>query len=73
VPNLARGDSSWLNRITYVELDVHKEGIVVAVAEGGDRGGVREYSTSGLQPGGTAYRTALRWLILGYARERPAH
>jgi transposase len=29
--------------ITYVGLDVHKEGIVVAVAEGGGRGEVREY------------------------------
>jgi transposase len=31
------------DRITYVGLDVHKEGIVVAVAEGGVRGEVREY------------------------------
>src|SRR5215469_9124960 len=31
------------DRITYVGLDVHKEGIVVAVAEGGERGEVREY------------------------------
>ena len=29
--------------ITYVGLDVHKEGIVVAVAEGGVRGEIREY------------------------------
>jgi hypothetical protein len=29
--------------ITYVGLDVHKEGIVVAVAAGGLRGEVREY------------------------------
>jgi hypothetical protein len=31
------------NRITYVALDVHKETIVVAVAEGGIRGEIREY------------------------------
>ena len=31
------------DRITYVGLDVHKDGIVVAVAEGGIRGEVREY------------------------------
>ena len=29
--------------ITYVGIDVHKEGIVVAVAAGGLRGEVREY------------------------------
>lgn len=31
------------DRITYVGLDVHKEGIVVALATGGLRGEVREY------------------------------
>lgn len=31
------------NRITYVGLDVHKDAVVVAMAEGGLRGEVREY------------------------------
>jgi hypothetical protein len=31
------------DRITYVGLDVHKDGVVVAVAEGDIRGEVREY------------------------------
>src|SRR5262249_23029376 len=31
------------DRITYVGLDVHKDGIAVAVAEGGVRGEVRDY------------------------------
>ena len=31
------------DRITYVGLDVHKDGIAVALAEGGLRGEVREY------------------------------
>ena len=31
------------DRITYVGLDVHKDGIVAAVAEGGLRGEVRDY------------------------------
>jgi transposase len=35
------------DRITYVGLDVHKEGIVVAVAEEGIRGEVREYGRIG--------------------------
>jgi hypothetical protein len=35
------------DRVKYVRLDVHKEGIVVAVADGGIRGEVREYGRIG--------------------------
>ena len=31
------------DRITYIGLDVHKDAVVVALAEGGIRGEVREY------------------------------
>jgi hypothetical protein len=42
------------DRITYVGLDVHKEGIVVAVAEGGVWGEVREYGRIANTPTGVA-------------------
>jgi transposase len=32
------------DRISYVGLDVHKDGIVVAITDSGLRGEVREYS-----------------------------
>ena len=43
VPSLRHGRRVVGDRITYVGLDVHKEGIVVAEAEDGLRGEVREY------------------------------
>jgi transposase len=43
VPSLMHRRRAVGDRITYVGLDVHKEGIVVAIAEGGLRGEVREY------------------------------
>src|SRR5215813_5622865 len=42
-PSLMHGRRVLGDRITYIGLDVHKDGIVVALAEGGLRGAVREY------------------------------
>src|SRR5215469_3860828 len=42
-PSLMHRRRVMADRITYVGLDVHKEGIVVAVAAGGLRGEVRDY------------------------------
>jgi transposase len=49
--------------ITYIGLDVHKDGIVVAVAEGGRRGEVREYGWIANTP------AALRRLARKLSRE----
>jgi len=45
-----------VDRITYVGLDVHKEGIVVAVAAGGLRGEVREHGRIANTPTADASR-----------------
>ena len=51
------------DRITYVGLDVHKDGIVVAVAEGGLRGEVRDYGRIANTP------AALRRLVRKLGQE----
>src|SRR5215472_3288489 len=43
VPSLMHRRRVLADCITYIGLDVHKEWIVVAIAEGGTRGEVREY------------------------------
>jgi len=43
VPSLMHKRRVLADGITYVGLDVHKEWLVVAIAEGGGRGEVREY------------------------------
>src|SRR6266480_4451644 len=50
VPSLMHRRRVVEDRITYVGLDVHKQGIVVAVAEDGLRGEVREYGRIGNTP-----------------------
>jgi hypothetical protein len=42
VPSLTHRRRVLGESITYVGLDVHKDGIVVALAEGGVRGEVRD-------------------------------
>ena len=56
------------DRIRYVGLDVHKEGIVVAIAEGGIRGAVREYGR--VANTATALDRLIRKLADGGARLR---
>src|SRR5580692_6688494 len=60
VPSLMHRRRVMADRITYVGLDVHKEGIVVAVAAGGLRGEVREYGRIANTP--TALERLLRKL-----------
>src|SRR3974390_1521886 len=52
VPSLMHRRRVLGDRIRYVGLDVHKEGIVVAVAEGGLRGEGRDYGRVANTPGG---------------------
>src|SRR5215469_14462465 len=72
------------DRITYVGLDVHKDGIVVAVAEGGLRGEMREYGriantpaalrrlTGKLGQEGVALQRTAGWLESREQRVSPA-
>jgi hypothetical protein len=43
MPSLMHRGRVLGDRTTYVALDVHRDGIVVALAEGGLRGEVRDY------------------------------
>ena len=52
VLSLMHGGRLMGDRITYVGLDVHKEGIVVSVAESGTRGEVRGYGRIANRPTG---------------------
>src|SRR5271170_7470737 len=61
VPSLMHRRRVMADRITYVGLDVHKEGIVVALATGGLRGEVREYGRIANTP--TALDRLLRKLV----------
>src|SRR5258707_4980706 len=50
VPSLMHRRRVMADCITYVGLDVHKEDVVVALAEGGLRAGVRDYGRIGNTP-----------------------
>src|SRR5271165_1741087 len=43
VPSLTHRKRVMADRIIYVGLDVHKDGIVIAIADGGLRGELRDY------------------------------
>jgi hypothetical protein len=58
------------DRITYVGLDVHNEGIVVAIAEGSSRGKAREYGR--IANTATALDRLMRWLRFCYEEGRAA-
>src|ERR1700730_3334006 len=68
VPSLMHTRRGMGEKVTYVGLDVHKDGIVVAVAEGGLRGEVRDYGRIANTPAALERLGRQRWHEAGAGR-----